>query len=480
VNSRTHIQLLQTGVPGLDQLLGGGIPEFSFNMIAGPSGSGKTTLAHQIMFSLASPSRRAVFFTVLGEPPLKMLRYQQQFAFFDVEKLNDSIRFCNLSTALLEENFDGVLTRIVDEVRVFSPGLVFVDSFCSLARPSCRDERGAHALERFVYQLGTAMTGWLATTFLIGEYRATEAEPGPVATVADGILALSQVVHRDDIVRKIQAVKIRGQAQSPGLHTFRIGDNGINVFPRTPVAPTASPAPRVTGQVRLSTGIVALDDMMGGGLPAGYCLLVTGPSGSGKTVLATQFLAEGARIGETGVVALFGNSPGQALDAMIDSGQVGLLDTRALGLSIDETLHDLIAMIRKLNAKRIVIDSLSSLELALAPMFREDFQASLYRVVAVLENLGVTVLMTAEPEDECNWLQFGCHGNAFLTDAIITQRYVELDGDLRRVLSVVKIRSSMHSKQIRFFDIENGRLVIGEPIRRSQTVLFGRGLDAPR
>lgn len=475
MNSRTHIQRLQTGVPGLDQLLGGGIPEFSFNMIAGPSGSGKTTLAHQIMFSLASPSRRAVFFTVLGEPPLKMLRYQQQFAFFDVKKLNDSIRFCNLSTELLEENFDGILTRIVDEVRAFSPGLVFVDSFRSLARPSWHDQHGAHALERFVYELGTAMTGWLATTFLIGEYRATEAEPGPVATVADGILALSQVVHQDAIVRKIQAVKIRGQAQSPGLHTFRIGDNGLDVFSRMPVAPAALPGLRVSGRVRLSTGIDALDDMLGGGLPAGYSLLVTGPSGSGKTVLATQFLAEGARIGETGVIALFGKSPGQALDAMVESGQVGMLDTRALGLSIDETLHDLIAMIRNLNAKRVVIDSLSGLQLGLAPMFGEDFRASLYCVVAALENMGVTVVMTAEPETDCNRPQCGSCGNASLVDAILMQRYVELDGDLGRVLSVVKMRSSPHSKTIRFFDIEDGRLVIGEPVRKLQGVLSDRG-----
>ena len=95
--NKVTIQRLASGVPGLDELLGGGIPEFSFNLVAGTPGSGKTTLAHQIMFSLASPERKALFFTVLGEPPLKMLRYQQQFPFFDVEKMNDSIKFVNLS-----------------------------------------------------------------------------------------------------------------------------------------------------------------------------------------------------------------------------------------------------------------------------------------------------------------------------------------------------------------------------------------------
>ncbi|RAX29141.1 UNVERIFIED_CONTAM: protein kinase, partial [Escherichia coli] len=81
---------MATGVPGLDEVLGGGLPEFSFNLIAGPPGCGKTTLAHQMMFALATPERPALFFTVLGEPPLKMLRYQQQFDFFDSEAINRS------------------------------------------------------------------------------------------------------------------------------------------------------------------------------------------------------------------------------------------------------------------------------------------------------------------------------------------------------------------------------------------------------
>ena len=179
VNSRMHIRRLQTGIPGLDQLLGGGIPEFSFNLITGPPGSGKTTLGHQIMFSLASPTRRALFFTVLGELPLKMLRYQQQFPFFDVDKLNDSVRFCNLSADLLDENFDLTLAKIPEQVREFSPGLEFVDSFRSVARSTWNDERGGSAPQRFVQKLGAAMTGWLATTFLIGKlFRGSRVGPG--------------------------------------------------------------------------------------------------------------------------------------------------------------------------------------------------------------------------------------------------------------------------------------------------------------
>jgi circadian clock protein KaiC len=97
MTDKVPIRQLRTGVPGLDQILGGGLPEFSFNLIAGAPGSGKTTLAQQIMFGLAGPKCHAIYFTVVGEPPLKMLRYQQQYTFFDVERVDASVRFVNLS-----------------------------------------------------------------------------------------------------------------------------------------------------------------------------------------------------------------------------------------------------------------------------------------------------------------------------------------------------------------------------------------------
>jgi circadian clock protein KaiC len=126
------INRLATGVPGLDEVFGGGLPEFSFNLIAGPPGSGKTTLAHQMMFALATPSRPALYFTVLGEPPLKMFRYQQQFDFFDTEKVGQSIHFINLAEETSTGDLSKVLARVIAEVEAYGPSLVFVDSFRSV------------------------------------------------------------------------------------------------------------------------------------------------------------------------------------------------------------------------------------------------------------------------------------------------------------------------------------------------------------
>lgn len=478
MSEKVIIRRLATGVPGLDDLLGGGLPEFSFNLLAGTPGSGKTTLAHQIMFSLANPDRRALFFTVLGESPLKMLRYQQQFPFFDVEKINESIKFVNLASDLLDGNFDRVLARITEEVQNFSPSLVFVDSFRSVAQSAKLSNPGAFGLPHFVQQLGMQMASWQATTFLIGEYLAPEAESSPVFTVADGIIWMSQLVHRDAMVRKIQVIKMRGQAQSAGVHTFRINNDGVAVFPRAIIRSSTTGDIRISGDKRLSLGVPVLDEMMGGGLPAGYSLLVVGPSGSGKSVLATQFLAEGVRAGESGVIAAFEKSPNQLLshqlNIMVESGHVGVIDTRTLDLSIDEILHDLVEMIKRMKAKRVVIDSLSGFELALASVFREDFREALYRMVAVLTGMGVTVLMTAELEDQYSLLRFSSYGNAFLADAIVMQRYVEIAGKFNRVMAVVKVRASAHSKDIRFYDIADDSIAIGEPLTRYEGILSGR------
>ncbi|MBK9363063.1 MAG: AAA family ATPase [Rubrivivax sp.] len=358
---KATINRLATRVPGLDEVLGGGLPEFSFNLIAGQPGCGKTTLAHQIMFALATAERPAIYFTVLGEPPLKMLRYQQQFAFFDSEAINRSVRFVNLSDEAAQGDLARVLQRMVDEVTVHSPALVFVDSFRSVVLASEHAGSPNTGLQLFVQQLGMLMTSWQATTFLVGEYF-NENDANPVFTVADGLIWLRQSVQRNSMVRKIEIMKMRGQPSLPGLHTFRIDGSGVRVFaPAQHLATGVAEAAVAALDDRALTGVPALDEMLGGGLPRGYSLLVAGPSGSGKSVLAASFLAEGVRRGETGVVAAFEQHPNRSrnplLAQLIARGQVGLIDSREPDLSIDEIVLLILAEVRRLGARRVVLDS---------------------------------------------------------------------------------------------------------------------------
>jgi circadian clock protein KaiC len=467
---KVTINKLLTGVPGLDEIMGGGLPEYSFNIIAGSPGCGKTTLAHQFVFANATPERPALYFTVLGEPALKMLRYQQQYDFFDVDKLNGAIRFVNLSEIVLGQDLDAVLREINKEVEAASPGIVVVDSFRTVVRKA---QGGASEVElqSFVQRLALHLTSWQATTFLIGEYAEVEMRDNPVFTVADGLFWLFQSVERNSIVRKVQIMKMRGQFSVPGLHTFRITDAGIQTFPRT--LGLAKRMKRESIQRRLSSGIPELDKMLGGGIPEGDSILVAGASGTGKSVLATQFINEGLRQGEPGIVAIFEERPneyvgragtfGIDLETPQQDGKLNVLYLRPLDLSVDETMQEILDAVKKLGAKRLVIDSLAGFEMALAPGFRTDFRESLYRMIGALTGIGVTILSTVEIEDSFTGFPFSTYSISFLTDDIIRLRYVEIDGELRKIILIVKMRGGNHSKDIREYQITSEGVVIIGP-----------------
>jgi circadian clock protein KaiC len=477
---RAVIRSLPSGVPGLDSVLGGGLPEYSFNLIAGGPGSGKTTLAHQIMFANASVERPALYFTVLGEPTLKMLRYQRQFTYFDPALAGSAIQFINLSAEVMERDLGEVLQRIVGEIERAKPGIVVVDSFRTIAGQQRGVERGsAFELDQFVQRLALHLTTWEVTSFLLGEYAAEE-QRNPVFTVADGILWLTQATDRNSVVRKLQVVKTRGRAPMPGLHTFRITDSGLQVYPRIPEQ-TRNRAPQK--RERLSTGVPGMDDMIGGGVIAGDAVMLTGPAGSGKSTVATQFMVAGLNAGETGVIAVFeeypeeyiarANARNPEVGKMIEEGKLAVIYLRPLDLSVDEALFAILEGVERLGARRVVIDSLSGFEVALAPTFREDFRESLYRLVGTLTATGVTVFMTAEVSEAFSEARFTTEKVSFITDEIIVQRYIELEGELRRVMAVIKMRGSDHTHEFRTYEVTSRGVVVGGPLTEYDGIITG-------
>jgi circadian clock protein KaiC len=477
--AKVMIHKIPTGVRGLDEILGGGLPEFSFNIIAGAPGCGKTTLAHQIAFASATPKRPALYFTVLGEPAIKMLRYQQQYSFFDESKLGKAVRFINLSDLIMEKDLNAVLEEIIKQATAANAGVVVVDSFRTVVRKAISDV-GEVEVQSFIHRLAQFLTSWEATTFLIGEYVEDEVRDNPLFTMVDGIVWLSQVSERNSVVRKLQIMKLRGQATVPGLHTMRIRDDGVQAFSRTLgfVSKQTSPARRR----RLSVGIPELDKMLGGGILEGDSLLVAGPSGTGKSALATQFIAEGLRHGEPGIMAIFEERPegytqragtfGLNLKTAQEKKTLEVLYLRPLDLSVDETMQEILDAVKRVGAKRLVIDSLVGFEMALAPGFRADFRESLYRMIGALTGAGITILSTVEVEDSFTALQFSHYAISFLTDDIIRLRYVEIDGQLRRVIAVIKMRGGNHSKDIREYVVTDKGVVVIHPRRTTYNGLI--------
>ncbi len=476
---KATIRQLPTGVRGLDEILGGGLPEFSFNIIAGTPGCGKTTLAHQFVFANATVERPALYFTVLGEPAIKMLRYQQQYSFFDESKLGTAVRFINLSEIVVEKDLDAVLEEITREVEAANPSVVVVDSFRTVLRKLPPHASSEMELQSFVQRLAMLLTSFQATTFLIGEYTEGEMRDNPVFTVADGLLWLSQQAERNSVVRKLQVIKLRGQGAVPGLHTFRIGDYGVQAFSRT--LGLAGGHGKRRGTKRLSSGIAELDKLMGGGILEGDSVLIAGPSGTGKSVLATQFIAAGLRGREPGIIVIFEERPadyakraaslGLDLAGSVEAGLLEILYLRPLDLSVDETMQEILDAVNRTGAKRLVVDSLVGFEMALAPGFRADFRESLYRMIAALTGAGVTIVSTVEIEDSFTAFQFSHYAISFLTDDIIRLRYIEIDGQLRKILVVVKMRGGNHSKDIREYVITNKGVVIISPRRTDYTAL---------
>jgi circadian clock protein KaiC len=325
------------------------------------------------------------------------------------------------------------------------------------------------------------MTSWHATTFLIGEYAQAESEANPIMTVADGVLALAQAQEQNSVVRKIRIIKMRGQAHLAGSHTFRISGQGVRIFPRLlpPLADDDQPGgPIHREQRRISTGVPDLDQLMNGGLPLGHSMLVVGPTGCGKTILGTRFLQAGVTEGEKGVAVYFEKGSSRLrnteLARMVQAGDVTVVESRSLDLTVEELLDDLLVTLDRTGATRVVIDSLSEFGLYLAPEFRDDLRHVVFRMLSALAKRGVSAIVTFGMDDRYTELRFSQADISFLTDAIVAMRYAEVEGRLAKAIAVVKVRGSAHSHDLREYRITDKGIEIDSHPTRFDGLLSGR------
>lgn len=226
-------------------------------------------------------------------------------------------------------------------------------------------------------------------------------------------------------------------------------------------------------QRRLSTGLRELDAMMEGGIPEGDSLLLAGPSGAGKSIIGSQFIADGLRRGEPGIVVVFEETPPEYVERAsrfgIDfatprkDGTLKIVHLRPLQLSIADTMHEIVNSVRAIGCKRLVIDSLVDFEMALAPGFRSVFRESLYRMIGALTRLGVTIFITVEIEETFTSMGRSNYAVSFPADDIVHLRYISINGRLRKMLLVVKMRRSQHSIDMLEYQITPDGIVLGEP-----------------
>lgn len=475
---KVQIPNIPSGVPNLDLILGGGIPVSSVNMVVGAPGSGKTTLAHQIIFHVASPKGRAIYFAAMGEPILKMLRYQQQFDFFDSRKVEKSVIYQDISRLAREGGLERTLQAIVEAVEAFQPAVIVIDSIRGLKDVGeSRDEN----VRAFISELSSVLGAWSITSFLLGEYTAADIEILPEFAAADGIIRLSQEASGNASIRKIQAVKMRGRSPLAGRHSFRVDSSGISVFPR--MIPIGERPELPLERPRLGFGVPGLDEMMQGGVPAAESLLIAGSSGTGKTLLALHFIAEGVKHNEPGVLITFEEHPREHERKarafgwdLADWEKKGLMETiylRPLDLSVDEVLSRVHSTTTRLKARRVAINSVSGFELGISPADEPDFREALFRLITTLSGEGVTVLMTTETPIVFGEISISPRHLSFLADNVVVLRYAEIESQLRRMIMVVKMRTSDHDKNLRQFIIDRRGVVVEAPFTEYSGVLSG-------
>jgi circadian clock protein KaiC len=454
------IDRIESGHQRLDGLLGGGLPANGITLIIGHPGTGKTILAEQYLFHNAREECPGVFLSTVSEPFDKILRYGQTMTFFDIDAIGTSVFYDDLGDVVNRDGLAGVVNQIDALLKERQPGFVVIDSFKAL-RSFASDEA---EFRRFLHELAGRLTAVAVSSFWIGEYDRQQAADAPEFAVADAIIALHANRTAERELRVLQVLKLRGSGFRTGEHAYRIGPDGLDVFPR--LADPIDTETYTLDPERVSTGIPALDASLGDGYWPGAVTLIAGPTGAGKTLMGLHFLFNGAEHGEPGVLATFQEHPTQLARIArgfgwdFDNSQVHVLGRSPVDLYIDEWVYDLLECVEQSNARRVVIDSLGDLLFASPDDTR--FRELIYSLAQRLARRGISLMMTHETTELFRVTRLSEIGMSHLADNVIVLQYVRAEPAVKRALLVLKTRASDHHPEIREFEIRPEGIVLGE------------------
>jgi circadian clock protein KaiC len=469
---------LESGIAGLDQLLDGGFVTGGVYLVMGAPGTGKTTLGNQCCFFQAARGNKAVYLSLLTESQSRMLANLQGMAFFDPAAIGSSIAYVGGYLVVRERRLPGLFQLVRKLLADEQPKLLVIDGVTASVR------EGDAAVREFIADLQLLSETASCTTLLLANMSSADANSAEHSMV-DGMLELT--LHRagQRSFREIEVLKCRGVNHFLGGHELEINDLGLAVRPRTEVllAARARLAPP-TPSARLDTGVPNLDAMLGGGLLGGSASMLLGFAGSGKTLLASHFLDAGARRGEPGLYFGFYESPIRLVEAAQQVGldferhvKAGLLEIEwqpPLKYSLDALGERLLENVRRRRVSRLVIDGLDGLrQSAFHPERTIRFVTALCNE---LRALGVTLLLTEEtqklfgPEVEVR-----IEGISALVDNILLLEYLDLDSDLKRLISIVKQRGSGYESTVRELRISaSGITLEGDSTSAAAILQYGR------
>lgn len=455
---------LQTGVPGMDELLGGGLVTNGLYLIEGMPGAGKTVLASQIAFNLARKGMSVLFVTLIAESHGKLLGHLQEFDFFDEKLLAENIVMLSGFHELIVNGLDGLFKFLGESVRRHNASFLVLDGFAS-AREFAESPR---ALAGFIHNINTLLTATGTTTLLLAPL--TGNGPQPEHTLVDGLIELERVACGLRRAREIEIHKMRGGRHLTGQHIFTIGDEGVHVYPRLETVVTTRHFEPREEHGTASTGLPVLDAMVSGGVVKGSSTSLIGAPGVGKTLLGLNFLCAGAEQGEQGLYVGFYESPerlvakarnvGIDLASALDRGMVHMLWHAPLELFVDALAEQIDALIQQHGIKRLFLDGVEGFtQAALYPERASEFLTAL---TVLLRARGVTTILSEELPLFSASIESRTLSVSAVVENIILLRYFEYGAEIRRLISIMKLRQNAYDPGIREFLITNTGLQIGE------------------
>lgn len=439
------LERLKTGNPNLDEILNGGFPVNTINVVMGAPGTGKTILAEQLVFANATATAPALYLTTLSEPLDKFIQHGQTYGFFDSSKVGETVFYEDLG-AMLRERGTSALAEIVTEmVAQLKPRVIVIDSFKALNElietPSER--------RTILFDLASVLSAYRCTTFLIGEYSGEMMTDLAEFAIADSILLLMKRSTGAREQRFLRVEKLRGSASIPGMHAFNISEAGLVIFPRL-LTPEVSPDYKIAPQ-RVNTGVAGLDEMIEKGFWRGSTTLVAGPTGSGKTILGLHFIRQGVINNEAGVYVGFQENPTQISrvmsnfewdpESLLKNDNFEFMYRSPVEMQMDSVAVELLARVREGRVKRVVIDAIGDLKKTSAdPQRFSDFMYALTQWFAT-EN--VTCLLLYEVHNLFDAPQLSDEEISNMSDNIVLLSFSR-DAEMTRTVRIIKTRGSGH------------------------------------